>query len=35
MGAIDPHACRLEQAFSEDGGRCWEVNWIMDFTREG
>jgi hypothetical protein len=24
---------RWEQAFSEDGGRTWETNWIMDFTR--
>jgi hypothetical protein len=29
-----PDACRLEQAFSEDGGRSWEITWIMDFTRE-
>jgi hypothetical protein len=26
-------ACRWEQAFSADGGRTWETNWIMDFTR--
>jgi hypothetical protein len=24
---------RWEQAFSEDGGRTWETNWIMDMTR--
>jgi hypothetical protein len=24
---------RWEQAFSEDGGKTWETNWIMDFTR--
>ncbi|MEG3148427.1 hypothetical protein U1769_00920 [Sphingomonas sp. ZT3P38] len=24
---------RIEQAFSDDGGRNWEVNWISDFTR--
>ena len=24
---------RWEQAFSEDGGRTWETNWVMDFTR--
>ena len=24
---------RWEQAFSEDGGRTWETNWEMDFTR--
>ena len=22
-----------EQAFSDDGGKTWEVNWIMTFTR--
>ncbi|MDR7151316.1 hypothetical protein J2W49_003292 [Hydrogenophaga palleronii] len=25
---------RWEQAFSIDGGATWEVNWIMQFTRE-
>jgi hypothetical protein len=25
--------CRWEQAFSADGGRTWETNWIMEFTR--
>ena len=24
---------RWEQAFSDDGGRSWETNWVMDFTR--
>jgi len=24
---------RWEQAFSDDGGKTWETNWIMDFTR--
>jgi hypothetical protein len=24
---------RFEQAFSDDGGRSWETNWIMMFTR--
>lgn len=24
---------RWEQAFSDDGGRTWEANWVMDFTR--
>lgn len=23
---------RWEQAFSNDGGRTWETNWVMDFT---
>lgn len=24
---------RWQQAFSDDGGRSWEVNWVMDFQR--
>jgi hypothetical protein len=28
-----PDACRWEQAFSPDGGRTWETNWIADFVR--
>jgi hypothetical protein len=30
---ITPASCRWEQALSEDGGRTWETNWIMEFTR--
>jgi hypothetical protein len=26
---------RWEQSFSDDGGRTWETNWVMDFTRAG
>ena len=26
-------SCQWEQAFSEDGGRTWETNWIMEFER--
>ena len=26
-------AWRFEQAFSDDGGRTWEVNWIATDTR--
>jgi hypothetical protein len=28
-------APRWEQAFSEDGGRTWETNWVMDMERDG
>ena len=24
---------RWEQAFSDDGGKTWETNWVMEFTR--
>jgi len=30
---ITPTSCRFEQAFSEDGGKTWEVNWIATDTR--
>src|SRR5215467_7291046 len=30
---ITPNACRFEQAFSDDGGKTWEVNWIAIDTR--
>lgn len=30
---LSPAATHLEQAFSQDGGRTWEVNWIYDGTR--
>jgi len=26
---------RIEQAFSADGGKSWETNWISDFTKVG
>lgn len=26
---------RWEQAMSDDGGRTWETNWLMDFRRAG
>lgn len=29
-----PDSCRWEQAFSTDGGKTWETNWIMEFTRQ-
>jgi hypothetical protein len=31
--ALDSKSPHFEQAFSEDGGRTWEVNWITDQTR--
>lgn len=30
---ITPKSCHFEQAFSADGGKTWEVNWIADDTR--
>jgi hypothetical protein len=30
---ITADACRFEQAFSDDGGATWEVNWIAVDTR--
>jgi hypothetical protein len=30
---INPDSCHFEQAFSEDGGKTWEVNWIATDTR--
>jgi len=29
----DASSCRWEQAFSADGGRNWETNWTMEFSR--
>jgi hypothetical protein len=30
---ITATACRWDQAFSSDGGKTWETNWIMEFAR--
>jgi hypothetical protein len=30
---ITPTSCHFEQAFSADGGRTWETNWIATDTR--
>jgi hypothetical protein len=31
--SVDPAHTHFEQAFSTDGGRTWEVNWIYDGSR--
>jgi hypothetical protein len=31
---ITPTSCQWEQAYSHDGGKTWETNWIMEFTRQ-
>jgi hypothetical protein len=33
ISQISADACHFEQAFSDDGGKTWEVNWIADDTR--
>jgi hypothetical protein len=30
---ISPKAARMEQSFSPDGGKTWEVNWICGLSR--
>lgn len=30
---VTANSCRFEQAFSDDGGKTWEVNWIATDTR--
>lgn len=30
---ISPKAARMEQSFSQDGGKNWEVNWICELSR--
>lgn len=30
---LSPHAARMEQAFSADGGKSWETNWICELSR--
>lgn len=31
--AVTADSCRWEQAFSTDGERTWETNWVMEFRR--
>ena len=33
--SINPTTAQSEQAFSDDGGKTWEVNWINQYTRIG
>jgi hypothetical protein len=33
ISCAKPTVCRFEQAFSDDGGKAWEVNWIATDTR--
>jgi hypothetical protein len=33
ISAITANACHFEQAYSDDGGKTWEVNWIATDTR--
>ena len=35
MRQSSPGTWRFEQAFSRDGGRTWELNWIAEDRREG
>ncbi|HWY24737.1 MAG TPA: hypothetical protein VNX47_07450, partial [Nevskia sp.] len=30
---LSPKSARMEQAFSPDGGKSWEVNWICELSR--
>jgi len=30
---LSPNAARMEQSFSPDGGKTWEVNWICELSR--
>jgi hypothetical protein len=30
---ISPNSARMEQSFSPDGGKTWEVNWICELSR--
>jgi hypothetical protein len=32
--AVTPHSFQWEQAFSVDGGKSWETNWVMRHVRK-
>lgn len=34
ISQVDANTWRFEQAFSDDGGKSWEVNWIATDTRK-
>jgi len=34
ISKITPNSCHFEQAFSGDGGKTWEVNWIATDTHD-
>jgi hypothetical protein len=31
---LSPKHARMEQSFSTDGGKSWEVNWVCELTRD-
>ena len=31
--SVNPNKTHFEQAFSQDGGKTWQTNWIYDGTR--
>ena len=35
FSGITPAAFKIEQAFSADGGKTWEINWVAKFARAG
>jgi hypothetical protein len=32
---VKPNSAKFDQAFSNDGGKTWQVNWIATDTRIG
>jgi hypothetical protein len=30
---LSPKSSRMEQSYSPDGGKTWEVNWICELSR--